>query len=291
MRRSLLLAALLAATLSGAPAGAAPREPFETVKGWQVERTVGETGAHPCLMTHAYEDKADGNAANAIVFARDGDRAVMMLVYQGWAFARGEAFEVPVFLDRKPVKARITWLGDGKTLRARLPDSLVPDLLAAGTIVLLFADGEADFDIAGFAAGYEALRRCDAAPASATPRPPPAASAAPPPTALPPQPRMAAYAVGLVLQRVLRDCDIASTAGQRAAVEARLAALRPELAAVEPALRGELQKKGFRCPPPDREAEFREALRRFIELSPEAFAAAMESQVETERAAGARPKP
>ncbi|WP_232629055.1 hypothetical protein [Methylobacterium sp. Leaf118] len=287
MRRSLLLAATIAATLPGAPAGAAQRTPFETVRGWVVERTVGETGANPCLMTHAYTDKEDGNAANAVIFARDGDRAVLVLVYQGWAFDRGAVLALPLSLDGRAVTASIAWRGDGTTLRARLPEALVPDLLAARTLVLRFDDGDADFEIAGFGAGYEALRRCDAGAPALSPGGPPAAAVATP--ALPPRPRMAAYAVGLVLQRVLRDCRVTATPRQRAAVEDRLAALQPEMAAFETTVRSQLQAKGFRCPPADKEPEFQLALRRFIELSPEAFAAAMERQVEAETPVTAKP--
>lgn len=279
MRPFLVLAtALSVALLPCRAAEAAPRAPFETVKGWAVERTVGDTSANPCLMTHTYEDKDDDNAMNAVVFALDGDRATLVLAYQGWDFDRDEAVKVPLFLDGKAIASEASWTGDGRTLRARFPDTLVPDLLAARTVILRFENGDADFRIPNFAAGYEALRRCDAAVAA-------------PAAALPAQGRIATYAVGLVLQRVLKECDVPSTGRQRAAVESRLAALQPEMAPVEAAVRSELRTKGFGCPPADKQAEFQEAMRRFVELAPDAFAAAMERQIGTETSAEAAPKP
>ncbi|MFY9289889.1 MAG: hypothetical protein WAP03_04195 [Methylorubrum rhodinum] len=292
MRPFLSLAtALSVAILPCLSAEAAPREPFETVKGWEVERTVGDKSANPCLMTHTYEDKDDNNAMNAVVFALAGDRATLVLAYQGWDFDKDEAVKVPFFLDKKAIKFKANWTGDGKTLRAQFPDALVPDLLAARTVILRFENGEADFRIPNFAAGYEALRRCDAAPPKPAAQSAIGAAVASPTPALPSQGRIATYAVGLVIQRVLKDCDVSSTGRQRAGVESRIAALQPDMAPVEATVRGELQKKGFSCPPADKEAEFQEAMRRFVELSPDAFAAAMEKQVETEKSAEAAPKP
>lgn len=176
MRTLPTLAVLAAGLLPGLfaqPVSAAERQPFEVVKGWEVERTVGDTSANPCIMTHAYEDKDDNNAANAVVFALRDSTAVMVLVYQGWDFDKEQSVKVPLFLDKKPIKVKTTWIGDGKTLRTQLPDSVVPDLLAAKTVILRFEDSDADFRIPDFAAGYESLRRCDATPAK------PAAVAAP----------------------------------------------------------------------------------------------------------------
>lgn len=286
MRPLVFLATTLAAAFGPSLAQAAPREPFEVVKGWEVERTVGDGSANPCLMTHAYEDKDDNNAVNAIVFGLSGDKATLVLVYQGWNFDKDEAVKVPLFLDRKPIKTKTTWIGDDKTLRAQFPDTLVPDLLAAKTVILRFEDGDADFRIPNFAAGYEALRRCDAAPAKAAPKA--ALDVAP---AAPAEARIATYVVGLAVQRVLKECDVRSTGRQRSAVEGRIAALQPEMAPIEATLRSKLQEKGFACPPADKESEFQEVMGRFIDLSPEAFAAVMEQKVGTEKSADAAPKP
>jgi hypothetical protein len=271
-----VLAAGLLPALVAQPVSAAERQPFEVVKGWEVERTVGDTSANPCIMTHAYEDKDDNNAANAVVFALRDSSAVMVLVYQGWDFDKEQSVKVPLFLDKKPIKVKTTWIGDGKTLRTQLPDSVVPDLLAAKTVILRFEDSDADFRIPDFAAGYESLRRCDATPAK------PAAVAAPqaapvgPPA--PSQQRIAAYVIGVSVQRVLKDCDVPSTGKQRAGVEARMAALQPEMAPIEAQVRSELKRNGESCPAADKQADFQEILRKFVELSPEELVAALEKQ-------------
>lgn len=276
-----VLAAGLLPALFAQPVSAAERQPFEVVKGWEVERTVGDTSANPCIMTHAYEDKDDNNAANAVVFALRDSTAVMVLVYQGWDFDKEQSVKVPLFLDKKPIKVKTTWIGDGKTLRTQLPDSVVPDLLAAKTVILRFEDSDADFRIPDFAAGYESLRRCDATPAK------PAAVAAPqaapvgPPA--PSQQRIAAYVIGVSVQRVLKDCDVPSTGKQRAGVEARMAALQPEMAPLEAQVRSELKRNGESCPAADKQADFQEILRKFVELSPEDLVAALEKQPAPEK--------
>jgi hypothetical protein len=284
MRTLPTLAVLAAGLLPGLfaqPVSAAERQPFEVVKGWEVERTVGDTSANPCIMTHAYEDKDDNNAANAVVFALRDSSAVMVLVYQGWDFDKEQSVKVPLFLDKKPIKVKTTWIGDGKTLRTQLPDSVVPDLLAAKTVILRFEDSDADFRIPDFAAGYESLRRCDATPAK------PAAVAAPqaapvgPPA--PSQQRIAAYVIGVSVQRVLKDCDVPSTGKQRAGVEARMAALQPEMAPLEAQVRSELKRNGESCPAADKQADFQEILRKFVELSPEELVAALEKQPAPEK--------
>ncbi|CAO4194980.1 hypothetical protein [Methylorubrum extorquens] len=276
-----VLAAGLLPALFAHSVSAAERQPFEVVKGWEVERTVGDSSANPCIMTHAYEDKDDNNAANAVVFALRDSSAVMVLVYQGWDFDKEQSVKVPLFLDKKPIKVKTTWIGDGKTLRTQLPDSVVPDLLAAKTVILRFEDSDADFRIPDFAAGYESLRRCDATPAK------PAAVAAPqaapvgPPA--PSQQRIAAYVIGVSVQRVLKDCDVPSTGKQRAGVEARMAALQPEMAPLEAQVRSELKRNGESCPAADKQADFQEILRKFVELSPEELVAALEKQPAPEK--------
>lgn len=286
MRTLPALAALTAGFLPGLVSQttfAAERQPFEVVKEWEVERTIGDTSANPCLMTYAYEDKEDNNAANAVVFALQGSSAVLVLVYQGWDFEKEEQVKVPLFLDKKPIKVKTTWIGDGKTLRTQLPDSVVPDLLAAKTVILRFEDSDADFRIPNFAAGYEALRRCDATPVKpaaapqATTQPAPAQpTATPAPAGMPSQRRIAAYVIGLSVQRVLRECDIPSTGKDRAGVDARMAALQPEMAPIEAQLKSEIQKNGTHCPSPDKQAEFQTAMRKMIDLGPDELVADLE---------------
>ncbi|HJE26087.1 MAG TPA: hypothetical protein K8W01_20760 [Methylorubrum populi] len=296
MRAFPVLAALATGFLPGLisqAASAAERQPFEIVKEWEVERTIGDTSANPCLMTYAYEDKEDNNAANAVVFALQGSSAVLVLVYQGWDFDKEEQVKVPLYLDKKPIKVKTTWIGDGKTLRTQLPDSVVPDLLAAKTVILRFEDSDADFKIPNFAAGYEALRRCDAAPVKPVATAPQAAPAQPPaspaPAPLPSQQRIAAYIVSLSVQRVLRECDIPSTNKERAGVDARMAALQPEMAPLEAQLKSEIQKNGTHCPGPDKQAEFQAVMRKVIDLSPEELVATLEKPPASPPAAPAAP--
>lgn len=300
MRALPVLAALATGFLPGLisqAASAAERQPFEIVKEWEVERTVGDTSANPCLMTYAYEDKDDNNAANAVVFALQGSSAVLVLVYQGWDFEKEEQVKVPLYLDKKPIKVKTTWIGDGKTLRTQFPDSVVPDLLAAKTVILRFEDSDADFRIPNFAAGYEALRRCDAAPVKpvatapqATTQPAPAQPpATPAPAGMPSQRRIAAYVIGLSVQRVLRECDIPSTGKDRAGVDARMAALQPEMAPIEAQLKSEIQKNGTHCPGPDKQAEFQAAMRKMIDLGPEELVADLEKAPASPPAAPATP--
>ncbi|TFZ57923.1 hypothetical protein E4V01_13145 [Methylorubrum sp. Q1] len=282
------LAAGLLPALVAQPVSAAERQPFEVVKGWEVERTVGDTSANPCIMTHAYEDKDDNNAANAVVFALQGFSAALVLVYQGWDFDKEQVVKVPLFLDKKPIKVKTSWIGDGKTLRTQLPDSVVPDLLAAKTVILRFEDSDADFRIPDFAAGYESLRRCDATPAKSAAVAAPAAPVEPP---APSQQRIAAYVIGLSVQRVLKECDIPTTGKQRAGVEARMAALQPEMAPIEAQVRSELKRNGESCPAADRQADFQEILRKFVELSPEDLVAALEKQPAPEKSPNAPADP
>ena len=291
MRRSSMfggVAALLWPVLAAPACEAAQREPFETVKGWEVERSVGATGANPCLMSHTYEDKDDNNATNAIIVALDGSEAVIVLVYQGWGWDKDERLKIPFALDKRVVVAKSNWIGDGKTLTGKFPDSIVPQMLAAKRIVLRFEDGEADFDIAEFAAGYESLRRCDAAgartaAAAATAKPVPAA----PP--LPAQARIQTYALGITVQTAIRECDVATTRTQREAVDAKLATLQPEMAAIDAGIRAEMQTRdGPRCPGPEDGPKFQELMRAFIEKTPEAFAASMDA---TRKSDATTPKP
>ncbi|MCJ2036923.1 hypothetical protein [Methylobacterium sp. J-068] len=168
-------------------ASAADRQAFETVKGWEIERTVGSTSPNACLMSHTYKDKEDDNAVNAVIFALNGSEAVLVLVYEKWGWDKDEKVKAPMFLDKNRYAAKSAWVGDAETLTAAFPDSIVPNLMAAKTIVLQFDNGKADFNIGGFAEGYESLRRCNAtkvaAPMAAAPQSPVAPAPAPKATA------------------------------------------------------------------------------------------------------------
>ena len=184
------LVAILAALLPACSALAAERQPFETVKGWEIERTVGDTSSHACLMSHTYRDKDDGNAVNGIIFVLSETETVLGLVYENWTWDKQESVKAPFFLDKNRYDAKARWVGDGQSLTATFPTSIVPNLMAARTIVLKFDNGKADFEIGGFAEGYESLRRCNAtkvgAAAAAVPvAPAPAAPAPMAPAAMP----------------------------------------------------------------------------------------------------------
>ncbi|WP_018261445.1 hypothetical protein [Methylobacterium sp. WSM2598] len=273
---TVITAGLLSALVSAA-SWAGERQPFEKVKGWEVERTVGDAGPNPCVASRTYKDRDDNNAVNAVVFALDGSRAVLVLAYQGWGWDKNEKVTVPLALDKKLIDAKSRWVGDAEMLSTKLPDTVVPDLLAARKIILRFDDSDADFDIAGFPQAYEALRRCDAAPArTASVAPAPLAPKATAP-AEPSAARVKAYFVGLMLQQVIKECEVTTTGPQRSAVEAKLSALQPEMTAIDTALREQVRTRPAPyCPPPSDEPKFQVTLRDFVERTPEDFTAAVE---------------
>ncbi|MFC6388780.1 hypothetical protein [Methylorubrum zatmanii] len=264
------LAWTLVASFSEASAVAAPaREPFETVRGWAVERRVDKP-APSCRMTRTTQD-AQGATVHAVIVSHDGPGVSLLLADRDWDFAGDERLSVPLILDGTPLGTNPIWTGDGQVLRAVLAASSLPDLLAAKTLSLRFTDGESRFAIPDIAAAYIALERCEAASAK-----PPAVAVEP---ALPSPARMASYTVGLAVERVLQDCDVAAPESDRAAVRARMATLRPEMIPYEAAIRHEITKsRGFSCPTADKEQAFQEAMRRFIAMSPDDLAAAIDSQ-------------
>jgi hypothetical protein len=260
------------ATLLGGPLAAADRAPFETVRGWTVERRGSETGSPACRMTHTEKD-AQGELAGVVIVSIDRGGLTLAVADRNWDFSAGDRFSVPILLDGKPAGATLIWTGDGQILRTALPETIVPALLDARTLSLRFADGDKPLVAPDLGAAVAALRRCAAAPSNG-----PAVAAAPP---LPPRARMATYTVGLALQGVLRSCSVTATDAQRAAVDTRMSALQPEMAPYEAAMRAQVTKsRGFACPTADKDAEFQEALRRFITLSPDEFATVIDQQAE-----------
>jgi hypothetical protein len=269
VRLSPVTAAMLA-TILGGPLAAADRAPFETVGGWAIERRGGETGAPACRMTRTEQD-AQGEIAHLVILSLDRGGFTLAVADRNWDFPAGARFAVPILLDGKPAGSTPTWTGDGQILRTPLPEAIVPAMLVARALALRFADGDMAVAAPDLAAAVAALRRCAAAAPSR-----PAVAAEPP---LPARARMATYTVGLALQAGLQNCGMAATDAQREAVEAKMAALRTEMAPYETAIRAQVTKsRGFACPTADKEAEFQEALRRFIALSPDEFAAAIDRQ-------------
>jgi len=179
------IATLTALVLLAGPALAAGETPFETVKGWAIERTAPGAKGPACLMSTSYKDAEDDDAENALVFALAGDQVVISFIYEHWEWEKNETLRVPLMLDKKVALAKSTWTGDGQTLTAVLPASLVPGLLAAKTLVLKLDGADADFRLAGFAQAYDSLRRCESTPAqTAAAAPPVAAAPVAPPAAV-----------------------------------------------------------------------------------------------------------
>ncbi len=174
------IATITALVLLAGPALAAGETPFETVKGWNIERSAPGSNGPICMMSTSYKDPDDDDAENALVFARAGDEVVISFVYEHWTWRKNEKLRVPLVLDKKVAIAKSAWIGDGQTLTAVLPSSLVPGLLSAKTMVLKLDGADADFKLAGFSQAYEALQRCESTPAKAAAAPAPAVVAAAP---------------------------------------------------------------------------------------------------------------
>jgi len=316
LRGPLVMAAAAAFGLAlAAPAGAAERKLFENVGGWEVERNVGAGGLHPCQMLYAYKDKDDNDAENAIAVAFTGSDLILSLAYQNWGFDKDESVTAPISVDKTVLYPKQGWTGDGMNLRTVLPGAAIAKLAAGRKIILKFGNGTADFNIPGFGDAVAALKRCDAAPdVAAAPKAPsglaaaissatapsvaPAVPAAPPvaatPAPMPSDTRIKVFAFGLFAQRVLAECDVATTTRQRTGIDGRIAALEPEMKPVATQLRDSIKADAKRCPPnPEAASEFLASLSDFGELSPEDFAAKMDRR-EAERAqkaAAAAPAP
>lgn len=158
------ISAIMAMALLAGPCLAAGEIPFEKAGGWDIERTAN--GAS-CLMSKSYKDANDDNAENGLVFALVADKVVMSFVYEHWTWDKDEKVSVPLVLDKLVAMPKSLWIGDGQSLTAELPDSLVPRLLAARTMILKLDGADADFNLAGFPQAYESLRRCENTPKTA----------------------------------------------------------------------------------------------------------------------------
>ncbi|MGX7707077.1 hypothetical protein [Methylobacterium sp. Gmos1] len=266
--------ALLCTALAPA-ARAGERKLFENVRGWEVERNVGAKGPHPCQMAYSYKDKDDKDAENAIVVTLNGDKLVLILGYQNWEWDKDETVQAALSIDKQVVYAKQGWTGDGKLLTTELPEAVISKLLKGKQIVLKFDDGEADFRIQGFADAFDGLKRCDAAaaaPAASAATPAPAAAPAAP---VPPQNRIEAYLFGLLLQRTVAACDVSTTGMQRTALDAKIAALRPEMAPIEALAQEKMKGPDVPgCPKAGVETgQFETELSAYLTQSPEDYAA------------------
>lgn len=258
-------------------ADAAERKLFENVKGWEVERVIGQQGPNVCQMSYGYKDKNDGNAANAIIVMLNGEKLTLVLGYEKWGWDKDEKVQASVAIDKQVLYSKQGWTGDGQILKTQLPGSVAPRLSKGRQIVLKFDNGAADFSIPGFADAFDGLKRCDAAALA------PVAQ-----TAVPNQIRIQAYMMGYFLQRTAANCEVNTTGKQRAALDEKIAALRPEMAPVEAGIQEELRKAGSApgCPPePKDKASFETELNSYIALSPEDYAAAAERRSGERKAA------
>lgn len=269
---------LLAAGIGFAATGASAKDvPFAKVKDWEISRS-GEGDKAKCLMARGYQDPDDENASSVVVATYPGV-LILSLGYQGWSHDKGDR-TVVLLAGGKVVLPRSRWKADETQLTGEFPDTLLPHLLGADAIVLRFKDGDADFKIPAFAEAFEALKRCSGMPADVA-------------TELPSEGRIANYASGLYFQKALKDCEVASTGKQRADLETKLAAMRPEMGPIQALIDIELGKRFSDptapfCPKAEDAAGFGTALDQYLALAPDAFAAETARRQEAKKAA-ARP--
>jgi hypothetical protein len=211
-------------------------------------------------------------------------QAGITLVYEKWTWDKGERVVAPLKLDKRTVLAKSTWTGDGRTLTTLQPDSIVPNMLAAKSLILKFDDGEADFDLAGFPEAYESLRRCDATPANMVSAPPAAA------TPVPSEALFATYFLGATIEKALRECDIPTTARQRTAFGDKMAALRKELGPAMAQAQAEMDKHPERrCPPAADVPSVVTMMQGIVDKSPEEFVVMMDKRSAEKDPAQAKP--
>lgn len=260
----------LALALAAAPAFAKGEIPFEKAKGWDIERPAPGAKAQTCMMSKSYKDPDDDNAENALVFALAGDQVLMSFVYEHWTWDKDEKVRAPFLLDKKVAIAKSTWTGDGQTLTTVVPATIVPNMLAAKTMVLKLDGADADFDLSGFPEAYESLRRCDVTPAHAV---------AAPAATQPPDARIKAFYLGAMVEAAMKECDVATTGTQRAAFGEKLGALRKEMGPFEPELQAGVDKRPEpRCPSAQDAPKLQRSIQEFIEKTPEEFLASAESR-------------
>ncbi|WP_375410677.1 hypothetical protein [uncultured Methylobacterium sp.] len=279
MRHLSLVAAL---AFIATPALAGGEIPFETTKGWDIERSPPGPNGSSCLMSKTYKDPDDNDAVNALVFALADDKAVMTFVYEHWTWDKNEKIRVPLMLDKRVAIAKSAWTGDGTSLTATVPATLVPNMLAAKKMILKLDGADADFDLAGFPEAYESLRRCDATPAQivqAAKRP-----------ATPPESHIKTFYLGSMVEAAIKECDVPTNGRQRTAFDAKLAVLRKEMGDIEAQIRDAVAKRPEpRCPSEKDAPKLLVTIQDFIDKSPDEFMAAVEKRAADE-AAGQPPK-
>jgi hypothetical protein len=282
MRRLPILVAFAALAAMASPALSKGEIPFEKRKGWDIERAPGGAAGASCMVSKTYKDPDDDDAVNILILATADDKVVMTFIYEHWTWGKGEKIRAPLLLDKKVAIAKSTWEGDGTNMTTLVPTSIIPGMLASRKMVVKLDGADADFDLAGFPEAYESLVRCNAAPAAEAAQP-----------ALPSEARIKAYVVGAMLEAAIKECDVPTTGKQRAAFDAKIASLRPEMAPIESQVAKEVASRAEpRCPTGEKDGpKFRQGLQDFTDLSPEEFSATIERRAAAEAAAKADPKP
>lgn len=246
MKSRFLMSLLALGVGLGGASASAKDVPFAKVKDWDISRQ--SEGATPqCMMARAYKDADDENASSVVIATTPG-HLVISLGYQGWSHDK-EGRTVVFLVGGKIVDLRSKWQADDTQMTGEFTEALLPHLLGADTIVLRFKDGDADFKIPAFAEAFETLKRCHGEPQPAVA------------TAMPGPARIADYASGLYFQKALRECDVASTNRQRADLDAKLAAMRPEMSPLQALIEIEINKRAADtntpfCPKPEKAAAF-----------------------------------
>ncbi|WP_449410989.1 hypothetical protein [Methylobacterium komagatae] len=280
MRKRPVITAITLALLAGgagSPAWSGERKLFENVRGWEVERNVGQTGRYTCQISYSYSDKDDDNAENAIVLSLDEGKVNLVLGYANWGWDKDETVQASFSIDKQVLYPKQGWTGEAKLLWSQLPETVIPKLLKGKQIVLKFNDGAADFSIPGIADAYEGLKRCNAAASQDAPAPQASAVPAEKPNEI----RLQAYFMGVILQKTAASCAVSTTAPQRAAIDAKVKALRTEFAAIDAAVQDEINKAGKLpdCPKDAAEtATFDTEMKAYIDQGPEAFVASAEKR-------------
>ena len=81
--------------------------------------------------------------------------------------------------------------------------------------------------------------------------------------------RAEVYAMGVLMETVLRDCVTGATAEQRGALARKIDALRAEIGLLDAQIRASAKAHPLDCPDPETQADFPERLQHFIDKSPE----------------------
>ncbi|WP_171070127.1 hypothetical protein [Methylobacterium terricola] len=293
-------------------AAAMPESLYAKAGGYDVIRPAGgPANGLGCRMLRSTLEASDGNAEKAVIVAPKTGGVAFSVAYERWSWKAGQPPTLRYRIgDQNPLQEIVpvgAIVADGLAIGALFPVALVPRLQAA-TRVVVEANGSAvTFHLAGIRPAYDAVLRCNrneppappgpvagtaspaAAPSATAPATiqalPPVAQASPPVQGSPPgqaappgqaplptEARLAAYMLGRGLKSVFERCDLPTTSRERATLDAKLAALRPEMTRAETAIQLAIDKQaGVPCGGDD--PSLRQALEMYVRTTPEEFAA------------------